>query len=140
MGLKYSPYVGQILMCDFHGMKEPEMTKRRPVIVLRASRYGPKLATIACLSTSEPKPSQQYHLKMDNALLPNIDFFQDKETWLKGDMIYTVSHERLDLIKLGRLDGGKRQYFQQKLSRDHMREVYTCVLHGINLGGLSGHL
>lgn len=140
MGLKYSPYVGQILMCDFHGMKEPEMVKNRPVIVIKSSRYGPKLATVVCLSTAEPKPTLPHHMKIDNHHLPQVEFFQGKETWLKGDMIYTVSCERLDMIKLGRGENGKRRYFDQKLSREYMKHVYSCVLHGINLGTLSQHL
>ena len=34
MPLKFSPYPGSILRCDFQGFKEPEMVKPRPVIII----------------------------------------------------------------------------------------------------------
>ncbi|WP_370693386.1 type II toxin-antitoxin system PemK/MazF family toxin [Vibrio penaeicida] len=127
-------------MCDFHGMKEPEMVKRRPVIVIRASRYGPKLATVVCLSTVEPNPNLDCHMRLPDKFLPKDPFFEGKETWLKGDMIYTLSCDRLDYVKMGKDRNGKRKYFTQKLSRETMAEVYSCALHGVNLGFLSPHL
>ncbi|MEZ8704158.1 type II toxin-antitoxin system PemK/MazF family toxin [Vibrio cyclitrophicus] len=139
MGLKHSPKVGQILMCDFKGMKEPEMVKRRPVIVIKSSRYGPKLVQVACLSTAAPEPQMDYHMLIDDKYLPRDKFFEGKETWLKGDMIYTMGFERLDLIRLG-FENGKRVYFGQSLSRENMKNIFTCVLHGMNLGHLSNHL
>ncbi|WP_407334350.1 type II toxin-antitoxin system PemK/MazF family toxin [Enterovibrio sp. 27052020O] len=139
MAIQYSPQVGQILMCDFKGMKEPEMVKRRPVIVTRSSRKGPKLVQIACLSTAKPEPTLNHHMHIEDKFLPRDDFFQGKETWLKGDMLYTVSFDRLDYIRLGR-DNQKRIYFKQSLSRENMRKVLSCVLHGMNLGHLCEHL
>ncbi len=71
-------------------MKEPEMVKRRPVIVIKSSRYGPKeLVQVACLSTATPEPQMAYHMLIDDKYLPRDKFFEGKETWLKGDMIYT---------------------------------------------------
>ena len=139
LAIQYSPSIGQILMCDFKGMKEPEMVKRRPVIVLKAARRGPKLVQVACLSTAKPEPVLPYHLPIEDKYLPRDKFFQDKETWLKGDMVYTVSFDRLDYIRIG-IDNGKRVYFKQSLSRDNMKSVYSCVLHGMNLGHLSQYL
>lgn len=68
--------------------------------------------------------------------------FQDGESWVKGDMIYTVGFHRLDLIRLGTkdLNTGKRQYYRNRLSRDRMKEIYNCVLHGLNLGHLGQHI
>ncbi len=125
-------------MCDFKGMIEPEMVKRRPVIITNAPRKG-RLAQVVCLSTKEPVPKYQHHMKIEDKYLPRDKFFQDKETWLKGDMIYTVSYDRLDYIRIGK-DNGKRVYFTSCLSRENMKEVYTKILHGMNLGSLSQHL
>ena len=56
-------------------------------------------------------------------------------------MLYTVGFHRLDLIKLStRNSDGKRDYFRNKLGREQMREIYKCVLHGLNLSKLTNHL
>ena len=70
-----------------------------------------------------------------------IGAFQNSDSWVKADMIYTVGFHRLDLIKLGkRGNNGKRLYFSQKLGKDQMSEIYACVLNGLGLGYLSEHL
>lgn len=65
-----------------------------------------------------------------------------RETWLKGDMIYSVGLHRLDLIKLGKKNQktGKREYFTNRLGRENMRIVYQCVMHGMNLPQLAEHV
>ena len=75
------------------------------------------------------------------ATLPMLGNFQTKETWVKGDMVYAVGFDRLNLIKLGhRSADGKREYFTNRLGRERMREIYGCVLHGLNLGSLVAHI
>lgn len=143
MAIEFHPRPGQILMCDFSvGFKEPEIVKKRPVVVLTPAMRGRhELVTIAALSTSTPDPVRDYHCQLPKASLPQLGNFQEKETWVKGDMVYTVGFHRLDLIKLNkRGPGGKRQYFNQKLGRERMKEIYGCVLHGMNLGSLVQHL
>ncbi len=67
--------------------------------------------------------------------------YQDNDSWVKGDMLYTVGFHRLELIRLGTINPeGKRQYFKNKLGRDQMKIIYSCVLHGLNLGNLVAHL
>ncbi|MBJ7553138.1 type II toxin-antitoxin system PemK/MazF family toxin [Marinomonas spartinae] len=145
MAIQFHPKVGQILLCDFSvGFKEPEMVKnKRPVLVVAsdiAGRVG--LVTVLALSTKVPDPIKPYHYKIPRSSMPQLGRFQENDTWLKGDMIYTVGFHRLDLIMLGKRDptSGKRVYFQNKLGRDQMKEVYKCMLHGLNLGKLSAHL
>ncbi|VAW98274.1 hypothetical protein MNBD_GAMMA19-1918 [hydrothermal vent metagenome] len=74
--------------------------------------------------------------------MPQIGRFQDNDSWVKGDLLYTVGFHRLNLIKLGKRtpNTGKRIYYQNRLGRERMKEIYTCVLHGLNLGALSRHL
>jgi mRNA interferase MazF len=145
VAINFHPSAGQILLCDFSdGFKEPEMVKsNRPVIVLSPRISGrPKLVTILALSTSCPSPVLPYHYKLPKASMPQLGMFQEKDTWVKADMIYTFGFHRLDLIRLGKkdLNTGKRLYFNQKLGREQMKNIYKCMLHGLNLGQLGEHL
>lgn len=144
MAITIHPKPGQMLLCDFSpGFKEPEMIKeKRPVIVLTGSIKGRShLVTIVPLSTAAPTIPQSYHYKLPKLLLPQLSFFQEKDSWLKGDMLYTVGFHRLHLIRLGRRNQeGKRLYFTQRLESEQMTHIYHCVLHGLNLGRLSVHL
>lgn len=147
MPISIHPQVGQILLCDFSsGFKEPEMIKSgRPVIVLSSAMNGrPNLVTVVALSTKQPQPQpvMPYHLELPRASLPQLGRFQEQTSWVKGDMIYTVGFHRLDLIQLGKRDPatGKRVYFKQRLGRERMKEVYGCVMHGLNLGHLAQHI
>lgn len=145
MAIKYHPQVGQILLCDFSvGFKEPEMVKiNRPVIVVSPSmKERPGLVTILALSTVKPSSIMDYHYKIPKKSMPQLGRFQKNDTWLKGDMIYTVGFHRLDLIKLNKRHPttGKRVYFKNKLGRDQMKIVYSCLLSGFNLRHLNQHI
>jgi len=73
--------------------------------------------------------------------MPMIGKFQEQDSWVKGDMIYTFGFHRLDLIKLGtRGSDGKRQYYTNRFGREQMKEIYSCVLSGLNLDNLAKHL
>ena len=93
MPITIHPKTGQILLCDFYqGFKAPEMVKsKRPVIVLAGKMKGRSgLVTIAPLSTAEPIRLQPYHYKISRQLMPMAGKFQANDSWLKGDMVYTV--------------------------------------------------
>ena len=145
MAIEFHPIPGHILLCDFsQGFKEPEMVKsKRPVIVLTPSIAGRgKLVTILALSTSTPDPVLPYHYKIPKSSMPQLGRFQENDTWVKGDMIYSVGFHRLDLIQLGKRHptSGKRLYFKQRLGREQMSEIYKCMFHGLNLGHLGQYL
>lgn len=145
MAITFHPSAGQILLCDFSdGFRAPEMVKsERPVLVLTPAIKGrANLVTILALSTSCPSPIMPYHYKLPKASMPQLGRFQEKDTWVKADMIYTVGFHRLDLIRLGKRDvnTGKRLYYRKKLGREQMTEIYKCMLHGLNLGQLGKHL
>lgn len=130
-------------MCDFSGFEEPEMVKERPVIVLAGPMKGRgALVTVVPLSTVEPPTLMPYHLKMPKQCLPKNGMFQERDSWVKGDMIYTVAFHRLDLIRVGPRDRrtGKRVYYLNVLSRERMRDIYACVLHGMHMGHLVAHI
>jgi len=68
------------------------MTKSgRPVVVLSTDMKGRNgLVTVAALSTTEPNPCMSYHYKIPLSSMPQLGKFQQSDSWLKGDMIYTV--------------------------------------------------
>jgi len=143
MAITFHPRPGQILMCDFsQGFRKPEIVKKRPVVVLTPSMDGrANLVTVVALSTVPPAPQRAFHCLLPKGCLPMLGNFQVGETWVKADMIYAVGFHRLDLIQLGgRGANGKRLYFRRRLGRDRMREIYGCVLHGLNLGSLVPHI
>jgi len=145
MPITIHPRIGQILVCDFSkGFKEPEMVKdNRPVIVISPPMRGrPDLVTVVALSTKPPYPVFPYHCQLPKACLPMLGRFQQDDTWIKGDMVYSVGFHRLNLIRLNQRDPntGKRTYFTRRLGREWMKTVYGCVLEGMNIGHLSQHL
>jgi len=144
MPITFHPSPGQILFCDFsQGFREPEMVKnKRPVVVLTGSMVGrSNLVTVVPLSTVVPEQTQPYHYQIPKHSMPMIGRFQTNDSWVKGDMIYTVAFHRLDLILLGKkLPNGKREYFTNRLGREQMKAIYSCVLHGLNLGHLKEYL
>lgn len=135
MAIKYHPKVGSILMCDFsQGFKEPEMTKKRPVLVVSSIRKRGGLVTVACISTSTPSPVEPYHYLLPKASMPRMKEFQEKESWVKADMIYTVGFQRLDQIRLPtRGADGKRMYYQDRLGREQMQAIRKCLLAGLGI-------
>lgn len=141
MGIQFAPKPGQILRCDFsEGFQPPEMVKARPVIVLSPpmkARQG--LETVVCLSTTRPDPKMPYHCVVD---VPSHapQHLTKKTNWLKGDMLYSVRFERLDLYRFPKKRQGKRQYFLSTLSDADMRQVRCCVLHGLGLSTLTTHV
>lgn len=117
--IKLPPNSGQILMCDYRGFIEPEMVKKRPVIVISPrARNGYNLVHVVPLSTTEPRHLHYYHIPI---MLPphliGIDDLQ-QQCWAKCDLINSVSFSRLQLIKLGRDISGKRQYSSYCVNRE----------------------
>ena len=95
MAIKFQPEIGSILLCEFSGI-EPEMTKKRPVIIL--SSVSPRLCLVAPLSTTDPEEQQPWHCLINTPkTLPAP--YDSKVHWLKGDMISAVGFQRLFMMK-----------------------------------------
>jgi uncharacterized protein YifN (PemK superfamily) len=125
-------------MCDFGaGFKEPEMTKRRPVVIISPKVAGrPYLCTVVALSTKAPHPVMPYHCQID--LRPRLpEPWQSDGVWVKGDMVNAVGFHRLDLIRLGKDRNGKRVYLYDPLSAETIREIRACMLRAIGLWALT---
>ena len=140
MAIKFHPEQGTILVCDFHGLNAPEMTKRRPAIVLSARlRQRQGLCTVVPLSTTTPKPQMAYHYRLHTT--PHLPAPYDADYhWVKADMVYTVSFARLFLICTGKDLLGVREYDIRILDKPDLRAVQACALHGLGMGDLTNYL
>ena len=139
MKLKIHPGIGTIVICDFSGLNEPEMTKRRlAVVVAPFIRVRPNLATIVPFSTTAPLPPREFNctIQIDPPLPAPYD---SPLQWVKADMIYNVALHRLSFPMDGKIDG-KRNYDIRKLSDDELVKVQKCMLHGLGLAHLTKHL
>ena len=134
MGIEFHPGQGTIVICDYStGVIVPEMVKRRPVIVIcKQMKNRPRLCTVIPLSTTPPDPVESYHaeIKLPFALPPPYDA---ETQWVKGDMVNTVSFDRLNLIRLGKDQTGKRRYLLTPIGSELLEVVQRCLLAGVSL-------
>lgn len=138
MPIKQHPKAGTVILCDFAGgFREPEMVKRRPVVVVSPRiRARPGLCTVVALSRTEPRPVMPYHARID--LRPELPApWTNDGIWVKGDMINAVGFHRLDLIRLGRKDSGGREYLLDPLPAETLAIIRRCVLEALGLGSLT---
>jgi mRNA interferase MazF len=141
MSIREHPPIGTVMLCDFNaGFKIPEMVKRRPCVVISPKiALRPGLCTVVALSTDAPYPIMPYHCQID--LRPELpEPWKSDGVWVKGDMVNAVGFHRLDLIRLGKDFGGKRQYLLTPLSVENIKKIRHCVLTAIGLGTLTKHL
>jgi uncharacterized protein YifN (PemK superfamily) len=96
MPLWFQPKPRSVMYCDFTGYRIPEMTKRRPVVVLRAHKRNRKLVYVVPLSTTPPNPAQRYHYHF--ACSP-VTRGAPVEAWAKCDMATVVSTDRLSVAR-----------------------------------------
>ena len=128
--LSFQPKPGMLLMCDFTGLKAPEMIKTRPVVVVSPRRRTrPRLCTIVPLSTTAPNPVEPYHHRMNPQSLPVS--FRKQDSWAKCDMLYTVALDRLDRVKL-RI-GGKRAYRAPQVLVEDLDAIRRGVVEALGL-------
>lgn len=130
--LNYHPNIGEILICDYYGFKEPEMVKVRPVVVVSPRfRAGSRLCTVVPLSTTEPVPQKSYHYQLElERKLPQP--FDSAVCWVKADMLNTVSLDRLSLIRCGK-SSGVRNYYKAKVSSEQLLAIQQAIKNGLGL-------
>ena len=138
MPIKQHPATGTVILCDFAGgFREPEMVKRRPVVVISPRiRARPGLCTVVALSRTEPRPVMPYHARID--LRPELPSpWGSDNIWVKGDMINAVAFHRLDLIRLGRDPDGGRACLLQPLPAETLATIRRCVIAALGLQALT---
>lgn len=131
--LRYYPNRGDILICDYTGFKQPEMTKIRPVIVISPRfRSRANLCTVIPLSTTPPNPCEEYHFQLNlERKLPQP--FESRTPWVKSDMINSVSLERLSLIRCGKGPNGERKYYRAKISDNELSTLEEKIKKSIGI-------
>jgi uncharacterized protein YifN (PemK superfamily) len=134
------PKTGTVVICDFHGFVIPEMVKRRPVIIV-SPRFRKKsgLCTIVPLSVTPPDPIMPYHYEL-NLGEPLPKPFDSLIAWVKGDMLTTVSFNRLFMPYAGKDSDGKRKYVIKIVEDIDLRRIRECILCAIDLSYLTKHL
>ena len=124
MALRFQPKPRSVVFCNFAGFIEPEIIKRRPVVVLTVHKRNSRLVTVVPLSTTAPDPVEAHHYRLKQNPLPGT---ADKVVWAKCDMVAVVSIERLDLVHTGRGPDGKRRYLSLQIGP----EQFESIRHGV---------
>lgn len=140
MAIEFHPQPGTILICDFDGLRDPEMVKRRPVVTVSPRlRNRGRLVSVVPFSTTDPRPVCDYHHRL--VVDPPLPTPYDAPAhWIKADMIYTVGFQRLFVPQLKKAADGTRQYDLRLISEEDLLQIRACLLRGIGLGGLTDHL
>jgi mRNA interferase MazF len=140
MPITYHPPQGSIVRVDFDGaFKEPEMVKPRLcVVVSKPIQARPRLCTVVPLSTTVPNKIMPYHYQLHIPFkLP--DRWTAQTVWAKCDMIYAAGYHRIDLLRLGKVQGS-RVYQTNCIDADSLKAVQRAILHGLGLSSLTNHL
>ncbi|MGB8326467.1 MAG: type II toxin-antitoxin system PemK/MazF family toxin [Steroidobacteraceae bacterium] len=130
MPLQFQPKPRSIVVCDFSGFIEPEIIKRRPVVILAVHKRNSKLVTVVPLSTTAPDQIEAHHYRLRQNPIPGE---QATEVWAKCDMLAVVSIERLDLVRTARGPDGKRQYLRLQIGQDQFDAIRRGVASALGL-------
>jgi uncharacterized protein YifN (PemK superfamily) len=140
MAIQFHPNQGTIVICDFNGFVPPEMVKRRPAIVVSPrfrTRNG--LCTVVPLSTTPPSEIAPYHFQLHvTPVLPKP--YASNFHWVKADMLYTVSFNRLSLPFDGKDASGNRNYDLRVIDEADLLKIQACMLHALGLSRLTDSL
>jgi len=114
-------------MCDFAGMVEPEINKRRPVVVVtRRLPFRDRLAMVVPLSTSEPSFPQPFQVRLSKNYHPNEA--ATLPVWAKCDLVCSVSFSRLDRFKIAR-----RKYVSPMIDQHDLEFVRIGILAALGI-------
>lgn len=101
MPIRFQLPPGSLVLCDYSlgGFRAPEMTKRRPAIVVspRLPRRDGLWAVVP-LSTTPPERPLPYVVELVLVPAPASPF-SASQVWAKCDMVATVGFERLDQFR-----------------------------------------
>jgi len=140
MPLTFYPTPGLVLMCDFNtGFREPEMVKKRPVVVVsgkfQRTNYANSLCTVVPISTAAPRTVERWHHKLADASVPPPLRALGEESWAKCDMVVSVAFNRLDKVRTERVDG-KRQFAEHCVIPEDLRAIQAGLLFVLNMANL----
>jgi len=119
-----------VFVGDFTDLRAPEITKKRPVIVISPKLpYRSELVTIVPISTTAPRHELPFVFRLSRNYAPWGA--EDVASWAKCDLVMNVSLHRLHAFKVDR-----RKYVYPTLSPEDLAGVRQAVLAGL---GLDGH-
>ncbi len=125
MSIKFYPRLGQLFMCDFSDINEPEMNKIRPVVVISPRLpYRSQIVTIVPISTTRPFHDLPFCFRLSKNYHPAED--ANLPCWAKADMVGNFSVSRLDGFKVGR-----RKWEIPEMSDADLEGVRGAVLAGL---------
>lgn len=137
MAISYHPRPGEIFICTYpKDMKEPEMVKPRPVVAISPRlKYRTTLVTIVPLSTTKPRYKMPFHYEISLAK-PLPEPWNKNPCWAICDHPMTVGFDRLNLIRLGKDQYGKRKYYQHRLNKSDLEGIRHGILQALGVGYL----
>src|SRR5688572_25062154 len=130
MAIQFHPRAGQVLVADFSDLKEPEICKVRPIIVIspRLPHRG-ELATIVPISLTAPTHTLPFNVKLSKNYHPEEP--DDLPCWAKCDLVMNIALRRLNSFKVGR-----RKWYSPAVSPEDLQAVRNGVIYGLGMGHL----
>lgn len=131
MAIGFFPRMGQVFVADFSDLREPEMTKIRPVIVISPRLPNrSELVAVVPISLTPPRGEPKFVYRLSRNYHPGEP--DDLPSWAKADMVTNIALRRLNGFKVGR-----RKWEYPNLSRDDLDGVRRAVLIGLGLDRLN---
>jgi mRNA interferase MazF len=125
MPITFWPHPGTVLLCDFRGYEEPEMTKLRPVVVVSPQVARP-VVLIVPLSQTQPRSVQRIHVRLSK----RYAFLSRGDVWAKCDLLAHAGRARLDRLH------HDRRFVRGTVSRldgSDLHAVRRGVLHALGI-------
>lgn len=92
MPINKTPPAGTVFYCDYSGAIPPEMAGAHYVIVISSKPYNrQKLCVVVPITSSKSNPVPDFHISLKPGKFP----FIDRDSWIKPNLVKTVSHQRL---------------------------------------------
>jgi mRNA interferase MazF len=139
MPIQFHPGVSAVVLCDFStGFIQPEMVKKRPAVIITPQMGSrPNLCTVVPISTDPPRRQENYHHELTALQLPAP--FDKGPNWVKADLVFSASFQRLSLFQTARGHDGKRNYMRIFVQPQDFRCIQRAVLCGLGLSSLTKH-
>lgn len=134
MSITFHPKAGQILLADFSDLREPEMTKTRPVVIVSPKLpFRSQLVAMVPISLTAPRHDLPYCFRLSRNYHPlEAD---DIPCWVKADMVSNIALRRLNGFRTGH-----RQWSVPQMSEEDFRGVRRAVLYGLGYRDLAVEL
>ena len=101
MAIQFHPRPATVLICNFEtGFVPPEMVKPRRVIVISPKKFN-NLGTCMVVPVSKTPPNEAPPLHIQFPAGKYHFFHRDFPCWAKCNMVYSVSLQRLDRLRVG---------------------------------------